>query len=110
MGRYKRSRSNKTNVQLAAMYSQGAVICLSWADLNTDPLVIFLWKLTGSKERERKRRGKHTRSNPEFGNECLCAANFLIKERGTTSIQQAWRPKGALRTRGCRTSLLQFGK
>lgn len=55
-----------------------------WANLNTDPLVIFLWKLAGSRERKKERK-KNTRSNPEFGNEGLCAANFLIKERRTTS-------------------------
>ena len=59
-----------------------------WADLNADPLVIFLWKLTGSRKRGRERgidkegRGEGrggSRSSLQFGNEGLCAANFLIK-------------------------------
>lgn len=62
------------------------------ADLNTDPFVIFLWKLTGSTERESEREsemggGKNTPGGTgSFGNERVCAANFLIKERGPPAL------------------------
>lgn len=36
-------------------------------------------------QREGERTKKHAKSNPEFDNEGLCAANFLIKEPRTTS-------------------------
>lgn len=83
----------KLPVQLGSTYTfVAAAICLSWPDLNTWSACNLLMEIDRwqrqkegrreTQDEERKGGWKHTRRNPDSGNERLCAANFLIRGRG----------------------------